>query len=896
MPRPLRVLYLYDEPNDVLMIEYALHRAGFIPVGVRLRTLSEYLSLLDINLDVIFSDWKLENFSGLQALRLLQERGLDVPFIFVAAVLDDEKAVEAVRQGADDYVFKERLGRLGPAVACALERRLFRRAQQETQRQIARLAAIVRSSEDAIFSIDLAGLVTDWNPGAERLYGYKAVEILGQHVSCLVPEERLEELTTVIQRILQGEHIPSYETQRRRKDGSLVEVSVTVSPLHDAAGQVVGISAIAQDITARKRAEEAARRQEARQLAIVEAALDAIITIDAAGQIVAFNAAAERIFGYRRQEALGRPAGELLVPPALREQYQHWLERAVAGALHPVNCRNETTLLRSDGTEFPAELTIAYLPGEEPPLLTAFIRDLTDFKKIESQRLQLTRQLELLLQSTGEGICGVDAEGRCTFLNRAGAELLGYQPEEVLGRYFHDLAHHSRPDRTPYPREECPLHRSCQRGEVFPQQEEIFWRKDGTPLPVACASWPVRNDGIQGAVIVFKDITEIKKMEAQMMRAQKLEAIGRLAGGVAHDFNNLLTIINGYAEILLTRLSTQLTPSHRELLQEILTAGQRAASLTRQLLAFSRQQIVQPQLLDFHQVVRDTEKMLRRIIGEDILLHTQTDAEAGIVRADPGQLVQILMNLVVNARDAMPRGGQLWLSSRNVTLGPAAQESPASLSYRPYVLLEVRDTGVGMTPEVLAHIFEPFFTTKEPGKGTGLGLAVVHGVVEQAGGHIDVDSAPGQGTTFRIYLPRLNVVSAAPPAPSAAGELPRGQETILLIEDETGVRQLLRHSLQQLGYTVLEAGNAEEALALAQRPGQHLDLIVTDVVMPGWSGPEAAAHLRRLHPGVRLLFLSGYTGEALSQHGLQDQNAAFLQKPFTLTALAQKIRDILNQR
>jgi CheY-like chemotaxis protein len=373
-----------------------------------------------------------------------------------------------------------------------------------------------------------------------------------------------------------------------------------------------------------------------------------------------------------------------------------------------------------------------------------------------------------------------------------------------------------------------------------------------------------------------------------------MESIGALAGGVAHDFNNLLTVITGFSEILLGQLNAN-DPS-RELVSEIRQAGDRAAALTRQLLAFSRKQLLAPKIIDLNLLLRETEKMLRRLIGEDIELETRLAAELGCVRADPGQLEQALLNLVVNARDAMPTGGHLTIATSNVELqSPFSRQHPEAPS-GPFVMLVVSDTGCGMAEAVRAQIFEPFFTTKEIGKGTGLGLATVYGIVKQSGGHIEVHSEVGRGTVFQIYLPR--VPDAERPRHSLGGPttLDQGSETILLVEDEASVRVTARHVLSASGYAVLEAADGEAALQICQQHAEAIHLLLTDVVMPKMGGRQLADLLQPLRPDMKVLFLSGYTDDALVRHGVQESHMAFLQKPFTPAALARKVREVLDQQ
>jgi CheY-like chemotaxis protein len=383
-------------------------------------------------------------------------------------------------------------------------------------------------------------------------------------------------------------------------------------------------------------------------------------------------------------------------------------------------------------------------------------------------------------------------------------------------------------------------------------------------------------------------------LEERFRQAQKMEAVGRLAGGIAHDFNNLLMVIQGYADLLADRLPAG--DSLRRNAEQIQKASQRAASLTQQLLAFSRKQILAPKVLNVHSVVADMEKMLRRLIGEDIHLETTSQKDLGLVKADRSQIEQVILNLAVNARDAMPGGGRITIETANVELDGSFTRVPQVLAPGKYVMLAVADNGTGMDAETQAHIFEPFFTTKEKGKGTGLGLATVYGIVKQSGGYVWVYSEPGHGATFKIYLPRIEDEAEESVArePSGTQALPRGSsEMVLLVEDEKGVRELAREYLETSGYRVLEAENGHVALELAAKHAGTIDVLVTDVVMPGIGGRELAERVAQIRPGIKILYMTGYTDRAIVHHGILETDAVLLQKPFTLGTLAAKLREIM---
>jgi len=515
-------------------------------------------------------------------------------------------------------------------------------------------------------------------------------------------------------------------------------------------------------------------------------------------------------------------------------------------------------------------------------------------KQVAESALRISeRRFRALVEESWDAVALFAGDGTILYGSPATTRLLGYELTEFVGRNAIELIH---PDD--------------RAGVLLRLQDALAAPR--APVQVAArvrhknGSWRylegvftnLIDDPSVGAIVNnYRDVTDRRILEEQVMMSQKMEAIGRLAGGVAHDFNNILTAIGGYSDLLLADLPPD--DRRRHDVEEIHQATQRAAALTQQLLAFSRRQVLQPKVINLNALVPDIEKMLRRLIGEDILFATVLHPRLGNVRADPGQLEQVIVNLAVNARDAMSDGGRLTIETRNVELDEAyTAEHPAVKPGR-YVLLAVTDTGVGMDEETKARIFEPFFTTKVRGKGTGLGLATVYGIVQQTGGHIWPYSEPGRGTTMRVYLPRVDAPADPIEHPrDAAPETLRGSETILVVEDEAPVRAVTRQLLERNGYTVLEAPDGAAALALVDGAagGRHIDLLLTDVIMPGMSGRELAAQLNARRPNLRVLFMSGYTDDAVVRHGMLEPGLAYLEKPFRPTALLRKVRGVLRER
>jgi PAS domain S-box-containing protein len=543
-------------------------------------------------------------------------------------------------------------------------------------------------------------------------------------------------------------------------------------------------------------------------------------------------------------------------------------------------------------------------------------RDLTEWKRADNILQKSHRELEqrvldrtaglvavneelrtneerfrLMIESVKDyAIYTLDLNGRVTSWNDGAARIYGYSADEIIGEH---------------------RNRFFTPAEVASGNPQSEFKKAIATGRLSEEAWRVRKDGslfwshgtmnalrdaagnVQGFVKVVRDLTERRSLEEQVRQSQKMEAFGQLAGGVAHDFNNLLTVIAGYSEILLDDLPMR--DPNRESVEAIREAGEKATDLTRQLLAFSRQTVLEPQVLDLNVVVNETEKMLRRVIGEDVVLLTILDPASGRVRVDPGQMGQVLLNLAVNARDAMPKGGKLTIETRTVELDEPYVNTHIEVEAGNYVLLTVSDTGAGMTPEVRARVFEPFFTTKEIGKGTGLGLSVVHGIVKQSNGHIGVYSELGIGTTFKIYIPVVD----GEPAPKSQTIDPalanRGNEVVLLVEDEDVVRAIALRALQAKGYTVLSASNGPDALRIIDTLAGSIDVLVTDVVMPEMSGRQIADALQARLPLLKVLYMSGYTDDAIVRHGILQAEVDFLQKPYTPSALVKKLRQVLDE-
>jgi len=517
-------------------------------------------------------------------------------------------------------------------------------------------------------------------------------------------------------------------------------------------------------------------------------------------------------------------------------------------------------------------------------------------RKAEADLQKEQRFLRAVLENVDAGIVACDERGTVTLFNRPMREWHELSDDPVPPeRWSEHDGLYAADGKTPLAAEDTPLHRAL-RGESVRNAELTIVPKQGKPRSLIGSGGPITDGSGRrvGAVVALHDVTERKSLEQQLRQSQKLEAIGRLAGGVAHDFNNMLGVINGYSEMVLRAMPPG--DPRRQQIEQIHKSGERAAALTRQLLAFSRKQILELRVLDLGELVADMDKMLRRLIGEDVVLVARLDKHLRPIKADPGQIEQVLMNLVVNARDAMPRGGTITIEAANADLDPESIRAHEGAKPGPHVRLSVADTGEGMTPEVQAQIFEPFFTTKEVGKGTGLGLSTAYGIVSQSGGTIGVSSEPGQGTRFDIYFPQAESGAALGPTPRVASGAasPTGTETVLVVEDDEAIRRLIRESLEESGYTVLDAGELTGAIRCCREHRGFIHLVISDVVLPGVGGREVTQHLLEMRPEMRVLFMSGYTDDAVVRQGVLDAGVPFIQKPFALDALARKVREVLD--
>ncbi len=780
---------------------------------------------------------------------------------------------------------KDRQGRLEYLSTIMRDISERKRAEETLRASEERYALAVRGTSDGLWDRDILTNTEYWSPRFRELVGYHESELRStfeSFVSLLHPDD-VDRVTLAIRAHLERRDPYDIEYRLRTKSGTYRWFRSRGQAVWNEAGRPVRMASAITDITDRKQAEEELRATKNLLRAMLDHTPAVVYAKDLNGRYLFINRRHEQVFGRTNEETVGKSDDELF--PGRKVAVYRAHDREVLSTLKAIEY--EETAVQEGRLHTYLSVKFPLLDSSGRPFgVCGISTDITDCKEAEDGFRELTDRLQAVVQASPVAVLAIDPGGIVNMWNPAAERIFGWSEAEVVGRPVPFVPDDKR-------EEFRALRERVLRGESLFQLELERRRKDGTPIRVNLSAAPLRDRGgnIYGIMGVLEDVTERKQLEEQLRQATKMEAIGRLAGGVAHDFNNMLTAIRGYSELLLADLPANDRRRHQA--EEILKAAERAASLTQQLLAFSRRQVIQPKTVDLNALLTNLMGMLRRVIGEDIRLVTRLEPGLWPVTADPGQLEQVVLNLAVNARDAMPQGGVLTIETANVREEPSSGGGHAA-GGPGAVQLTVRDTGSGMDAGTLARIFEPFFTTKELGRGTGLGLATVYGIVEQSGGTITADSAPARGTTFAIRFPRAQRPAADARAIDGPAEVLTGSETILVVEDEPFVREFLKKLLASRGYQVLDAASGAEALARCEAYRRPIHLLLTDVVMPEMNGRQLAEMLVAQRPEIRVLFMSGYTDDAVLRHGVQNRSEAFIQKPYAPEALLRTIREVLS--
>ena len=891
MEEMLFILQLEDDRIHGDLARGLLAEEGIECAILRVATEADFVAALDANrFDLVLADFTLPGFDGMAALTMVRERCPIMPFIFVTGTMGEEVAIDALKRGATDYVLKNRLSRLAPAV-----RRALREARERAVR-IQAEEALRRSEEKYRRLVDNIPVgITLLSPEMEIISVNRRIMQWFPHLDvskrCLChkvfndpPADETCSYCPVIKSLQDGRvHKAITESPA---GGTVKNFRIDAIPLKDNYGKITAVIELVEDVTELKRAEEELRHSNEMFRALIQASSLAIILLDENGKVKLWNLAAERIFGWSEQEVLGqRPP---FVPDDKLSEFTSLCSQIFQGQ---TLTRKELQRQRKDGVVIDISLnaTPVFDAKGNATSILAMVADITKSKTLDRELLQSEQKFRTAFKDAAVGMCLTGIDHRFLVVNRSLCEMLGYTEEELLSMDWLETTH-------PDDREKCRTwseriysgkdHGSSMEKRYLDRNGEIVWAMVSKVL--------FRDEN--GVPLYFinqvQDISNLKSLENQLRHAQKMEAIGTLSGGIAHDFNNILTTIIGYGNLLEIKLSRN-DPAH-PLIENILTAADRAASLTQSLLAFSRKRNIEPHIVDLNIVVQGVEKFLLRLLREDIELCTTVADKPCMVLADTGQIEQVLMNLATNARDAMQNGGKLSVAVSSINLDRNFVAIHGYGAPGRFVLLTVTDTGNGMSEQTKSRMFEPFFTTKEVGKGTGLGLSMAYGIVKQHNGYINCYSEPGIGTTFRIYLPVIDDLTEPLPE-SAVESFPGGKETILVAEDDEQVRMLTHKLLENFGYTVIEAKDGNDALTQFMSHQEAIQLVLLDVIMPGKNGREVFENMKESSPGLKALFTSGYSADIFQQGEFDELGYDFISKPVLPAELLHKIRHLLDE-
>ncbi|MBN1833630.1 MAG: PAS domain S-box protein [Deltaproteobacteria bacterium] len=766
------------------------------------------------------------------------------------------------------------------------ERKMAEQALHESEEKYRKL---FEEARDCIILADPeTGILVDCNNEAAKLVGRDKSELIGQHQRILHPSSQSHaEFSETFQEHLAESEGEVLETQVITSTGEIREVSIKANLLH--IGDRKLLQGIFRDITYSKQAEEAIRESERKYRTILESIEEGYYESDLRGNLTFFNDSMCKISGYARDELMGMNSRNYLPPKTALRLYEIFNKIYQTGKAESRVCHE---LIKKDGSNITVEASASLIRDSEdkPVGFRGIMRDITEENRIEAELIQTKVFLENIFDNSAEGIITTDLHGNIIYMSPRVKDIFLYNQEELIGKNVYSFYQNGQEDA------KAIMKAMTEKGQL--RSHEIkFIRRDGRLVDIHLSASLLKDETGEaiGTLGIYSDITDEKRLKAQFLQAQKMEAIGTLAGGVAHDFNNILTTIIGNCHFALNSLQKE-DPLFEDI-EDIKKAGERAARLTSQLLAFSRKQLIQRKILDINEVLTDMGKMISRLIGENIEMSMAKAPDLWRVEADPGQIEQIVMNLVVNAKDAMPLGGKLTIETANVVLDEDyLREHGIMGEAGNFVMFAISDNGIGMDKEIQEHIFEPFFTSKASSKGTGLGLSTVYGIVKQNRGYVFAYSEPAQGSSFKVYLPGTEKEAGQERKEETAAKGLDGSETVLIVEDDSSVRKLLRNTLKEKGYKILEAENGENALRVSQTHDGSIDLILTDVVMPKMNGTELAKWMEKIYPHVKVIFMSGYTDDAIVKHGILPQGQQYIQKPFTPNSLVMKVREALNKK
>jgi two-component system NtrC family sensor kinase len=815
----------------------------------------------------------------------------DIPVMYLTSYADEEIVERAKITEPFAYLIKPIGDReLYSGIELTLSKHRTEKQLRENEKW---LSTVLSSIGDAVITTNTEGNIVFMNPAAEGLTGWSIQEALGKDVEevfNIINEKTEEKITNPVHKVLTKKTVTTlaHHTALITRSGTKIPIADSSAPIKDEDNNFIGVVLVFSDITERKKAEEALRKSEEQVRLLLNSAAEAIYGLDLEGNCTFCNPSSLRLLGFEKEEdLLGRKMHNLV---------HH--TRIDASPYPEGHCRiyevmksgkgvhvDDEVLWRADGSSFYAEYR-CYPVKADGSIIGAVVTflDITE-------RRQAEKFIQNILESVGEGFIVIGKDFRILSANRAFCDFVKMPVEEIIGKHCYEISHHIK--KPCYEAgEECPVNTTFQTGKPH-TIIHTHYDKEGKPSFTETRSYAMKDESgeVLSVIETINDITEKKRLESQLRHAQKMEAVGHLAGGVAHDFNNILTAITGYGNLL--KMKTKEDDPARYNIDQILASVERGANLTQSLLAFSRKQIMNPRPINFNTIVESVLRLLKRLIGEDIELTTKLTKEDVTVMADSGQIEQILMNLATNARDAMPDGGTLTIETERQELDKEYVASHGFGVPGSYILISIADSGMGMDEETRSKIFEPFFTTKEVGKGTGLGLAMIYGIIKQHMGYINVYSEPEEGTIFRIYLPliekEVEKVTHTEAAPSVGGT-----ETILLAEDDDAARNLTKTVLEQFGYTVIEAKNGEEAIERFSENKDRIQLLVLDVIMPKKSGPDSYEAIRKTTPNAKAIFISGYTADIILKKGVDKERLNFVSKPFSPQDILKKIREVLD--